>query len=74
MRLSEDEKTELRALAKSESMRTDSELLRATRHNPFIVNGVIDCDKVIEFLTEYNEFIGHRRKMRRMFIEKDMKL
>jgi hypothetical protein len=74
MRLSEEEKTELRALAKSATMLNDSELLRATRHNPFMVNGVIDCDKVIEFLTEYNEFMGHRRKSRRQFLEKDMKL
>jgi hypothetical protein len=74
MELTDEEKAELRALARSESMRADSELLRATRHNPFIVNGEVDCDRVMEFLTEYNEFLGHPRKVRQPFIEKDMKL
>ena len=74
MPFSDQEKTELRAVAASESMRADSERLRATRHNPFMVDGMVNCDRVIDFLTEYNEFLNHPMKPRRNFIEKNMKL
>lgn len=74
MPFTEQEKTELKAFAASESMRMDSERLRATRHNPFMVNGIVDCDRVIEFLTEYNEFLNHPMKPHRKFIERNMKL
>jgi hypothetical protein len=74
MPFTDEEKAELRAFAASESMRADSERLRATRHNPFMVDGTVDCDRVIEFLTEYNEFLNHPRKLHRKFIEKNMKL
>jgi hypothetical protein len=74
MPLSDEEKEELRALAASGSMRADAGQLRATRHNPFIVNGEVDCDRVTEFLTAYNEFLNHPVKPRREFIERNMKL
>ncbi len=74
MTLSDDEKEELRALAASGSLRADTGLLRATRHNPFIVNGEVDCDRVMEFLAEYNEFLNHPVKPCRQFIERNMKL
>jgi len=74
MQLSDEEKAELRALAASESMRRDSDILRETRFDPFMANGEVDCDRVVEFLTEYNEFLSHPVKNRRPFIEKDMKL
>ncbi len=48
--------------------------LHGTRHNPFIVDGVVDCGRVTEFLTEYNEFLNHPVKPRREFIERNMKL
>jgi hypothetical protein len=74
MPFTDQEKAELRAFAASKSMRADSEQLRATRHNPFMVDGKVDCDRVIEFLTEYNEFLNHPMKPHRLFIEKNMKL
>jgi hypothetical protein len=74
MQINEQEKSELRALAESESMRADSERLRATRPNPFVVDGKVDCDRVLEFLTEYNEFMNHPMKPHWVFIEKNMKL
>lgn len=74
MRLNELEKSELIALAESKSMRADSERLKATRPNPFMVDGKVDCDRVIEFLTEYNEFLNHPMKPHREFIEKNMRL
>jgi hypothetical protein len=74
MQINEQEKSELKALAESESMRANSERLRATRPNPFMVDGKVDCDKVMEFLTDYNEFLNHPMKPHRAFIEKNMKL
>jgi hypothetical protein len=74
MPLTDEEKAELRVLAASDSMRADAELLRATRFNPFIINGKVDCDGVIDFLTEYNEFLGHPQKRSRLFVERVMKL
>jgi hypothetical protein len=74
MPFSDRAKEELRACAVSESMRADADRLSATRHNPFIINGVVDCDRVVEFLTDYNEFLGHPKKPRRPFIEKEMNL
>ena len=74
MRLTEQEKAELRTFAASESMRADSERMRAFRLNPFMVDGKVDCDRVMEFLTDYNEFLNHPMKPRREFIEKNMKL
>ncbi len=74
MPFSDHEKAELRAAAASESLRADCERLRATRHNPFMVDGKVDCDRVIDFLTEYNEFLNHPLKPRRVFVETNMKL
>lgn len=39
-----------------------------------MVNGEVECDRVIEFLTQYNEFLGHPRKERTPFTERNMKL
>ena len=74
MLLTDEEKAELRLLAASESMRADSELLRAACNDRFIVDGKVDCDRVIEFLSEYNAFLNHPVKPVRPFIEKIMRL
>jgi hypothetical protein len=74
MTLTDEELTEIRALAASETMRADSDRLRETRYTPFMVNEEVDRDRVIEFLTEYNEFLNHPLKPQRPFIEKDMRL
>lgn len=74
MGFSEREKEELRTVASSASMRADSQRLRAGRINPFIMNGNVDCDRVLEFLTEYNQFLNNPIKPRWIFIEKNMKL
>ena len=75
MCLSEEERAELLELSRSQSLRDDMERVAATRHNPFIdSNGEVDADRVVEFLTQYNEFLGHTRKPRQPFIEKNMKL
>ena len=74
MYFTEEEKAELRAVAMSETMRADSDMLRAMHRNPFVVDGKVDCDSVIEFLDFYNEFLNHPMKPHWTFIEKNMKL
>lgn len=44
------------------------------RHNPFIVNGEVDMDLLLEFLTEYNRFINHEPKPFKPMIDRVMKL
>ena len=74
MEFNEQEKMELLAVASSATMRGDSQRLRVERINPFIKHGKVDCDRVVEFLTEYNAFLGHPVKECWNFVEKDMKL
>jgi hypothetical protein len=74
MRLTDEEKAELKAQAASESLRADCDYLRALSRDAFLVDGEVDCDRVMEYLTAYNEFLGHPVKPFRPFIEKDMKL
>jgi hypothetical protein len=74
MALSEQEKAELLAVVSSPSMKADSQRLQEERINPFVIDGVVDCDRVLEFLTEFNEFLGHPVNEHWRFVEKDMKL
>lgn len=74
MRISEEDKAELRALSRSKSMRQDMMTVAARRHNPFLVDGEICLERVVDFLTQYNEFLNHPMKPLRPFIEKNMKL
>ena len=74
MTLSIKEKEELLALAKSSSLKKDMQYLSAHRHNPLIVDGKVDLDRYITFLTEYNEFINHQPKPFKPMVEKIMKL
>lgn len=74
MALSEKEKDELRSLAKSSSLRDDMRHLARNRHNPIMVNGKADMDRLIEFLDQYNEFVNHEPKPFKPMIDKVMKL
>lgn len=74
MPLSADARAELLALAASSSLRSDSARLRAAHADAFIVDGVVDCDRVMDFLTDYSEFVGATPRARRLFVEKNMKL
>jgi len=74
MTLSKNEKEELIALARSASLKKDMQYLSAHRHNPLIVNGKVDPDRYITFVTEYNEFINHQPKPFKPIIDKIMKL
>ena len=72
--ISKQEKDELLRLAASSSLREDMAYLSAHRHNPVMVDGKIDLDRLIEFLTQFNEFINHKPKPFKPMIDKDMKL
>ncbi len=74
MKLSKNEKEELLDLAKSDSLRNDMKYLSANRFNPILVNGIVNMDRVIEFLTQYNEFNSHQMRPFRKIIDKDMRL
>lgn len=72
--LSEEEKRELKELASSPELRTDTQRLLKARYNPFMVNGNIDLDKFLAFLTGYNYFINHNPRVFCKIIDKDMRL
>lgn len=74
MRLTEDERNELLALSKSDSLRKDMAQVKKDRHNPLLVDGEVSPERVVEFLTQYNEFLNHPMKAPRPFMEKNMKL
>ncbi len=72
--ISERERQELLRLAASPSLRDDMEYLASHRHNPALVNGIVDMDRLIEFVTQFNEFINHKPKPFVPMIDRDMKL
>ena len=74
MRLSEEEKAELKALADSAEMKADLARLRASHRDDFIVEGEVDGERVAEALTGYSEFMAGTPRPRRPFIERVMKL
>jgi len=74
MTLSIKEQEELRRLAQSSSLRADMRYVAAHRHNPLLVDGKVDMDRFITFLTEYNEFINHKPKPFKPIIDRIMKL
>jgi len=72
--LSEEEKNEMMRLSGSSSLRQDMEYLATHRHNPVVSNGSVDMDRLLEFLTEFNEFINHKPKPFKPMVERVMKL
>jgi hypothetical protein len=73
-KISEEEKQELLRLAGSSSLREDMRYLSSQRHNPVLANGMVDMDRLIEFITQINEFANHQPKPFRLIIDKEMKL
>lgn len=72
--MNKKEKEELLRLAKSPSLKRDMQFISAHRYNPVMVDGKVDMDRLIIFLTEYNEFINHQSKPFRPIIDRVMKL
>ena len=74
MKLSEEEKTELRASAQSAELRDDLMRVAQSRVNSLVVNGQVDMDRLLTFLDECNTFFGHLRKPFCPMIDQDMRL
>lgn len=74
MRLSKEERAELKKLAKSAKLQEDMRRLSRQRHNPFVVDGQVDIDRFLVFLTEYNYFINHARRPFRRIKDEKMRL
>jgi hypothetical protein len=73
-KLNDTERVELLDMAISSGLRHDMRLLRRTRHNPALLDGQMDLDRLIAFLTEYNEFINHEPRPFAHMVERDMKM
>lgn len=58
-RLNEEERAEFLRLAESASLREDMEYLASHRHNPVIVDGRPDLDRLVDFLNQFNECLNH---------------
>ncbi|MBI3990818.1 MAG: hypothetical protein HY350_01590 [Candidatus Omnitrophica bacterium] len=72
--LNHREKEELKKAARSNRLRFDMQELARRRYNPFLVNGDVDLDRYVTFLTEYNYFINHAPRLFRKVTDKDMRL
>jgi len=73
-KISKKEKEELQRVAASALMRKDMQHLSANRFNFFIEGQTINMDRLLIFLTEYNEFINHSPKPFKPIIDRIMKL
>lgn len=73
MRLTDEEKAELRALAAAPELRADMARLRQSHRDDFMIDGEIDSERVAEALTVYSEFVGGERP-RRVFVKRVMLL
>jgi hypothetical protein len=72
--LGESEIIELLRLAGDHSLRKDMEYIAAHRHNPVVIDGKVDLDRLIEFLTQYNEYLNHEPKPFKPIDNRGMKL
>ena len=72
--LSREDKEELLKMSRSRRLREDFRKIAENRYNPFLINGVVDLNRLVSFLTDYNEFINHARRPFRKMIDKKMLL
>jgi hypothetical protein len=73
-KLSKKEKEDLQRVAASALVRKDMQHLSANRFDLFIEGQTINMDRLLIFLTEYNEFINHSPKPFKPIIDRIMKL
>jgi len=72
--MNKKEREELKALAQSASLKADFQYLASHRYNPLVVDGTVNMDRVVEFLTAYNEFINHTPRPFTPIADADMRL
>ena len=68
----EEERRELKELAASQLYGKTCRPWRALPH--FLRDGRVDVDRVLAFLTEFNEMINHQPKPFKAIIDHDMRL
>jgi hypothetical protein len=73
-KLSKKEKEEMQRVAASALLKKDMLYLSDNRFNPLIGGHEINMDRLLIFLTEYNEFINHSPKPFKPIIDRIMKL
>lgn len=61
-RLTARDRKGLLSAAKDAGLREDARRVAAGRHNPFMAEGKYNLDRYIEFLNEFNGFMGHKRR------------
>ncbi len=74
MPLSDQEKEDLRIGADSAELREDIKRLAESHRRVFVREGVVDTDRVLDFLCAFNEFINHRPRKFRRIADHNMKL
>ncbi|MCK5655571.1 MAG: hypothetical protein KAI03_04680 [Candidatus Aureabacteria bacterium] len=62
VRLTKQEREEFVSSAKSFKLKEDLRHLSDNRYNPFVINGDVNVDAFVKFLTEYSYFINHACK------------
>ena len=62
MKLSKIAEQEMRKYSRSTAFKNEMDVVAGGRHNSFIRDGVADVDAYVEFVSSFNEFIGHRPK------------
>lgn len=74
MRISNESASEIRNLAKSDSLKNDMRKIASQKHNPFFKQGKALVDEYVEFVTQFNEFINHRPRPFKKIIDREMRL
>ncbi len=74
MKLSRSIKAEVAALARSESLKNDMQIMAERKCAPFIKDGRTDVDAFIAFIIEFNEFINHEPRPFSKMPDRDMVL
>jgi hypothetical protein len=72
--LSNEEKEEFLKAAGSESLREDLRRLKKDKYSRLFINGTVDLDRLVIFLSDYNAFINHARRPLRKIESKLNKL
>ena len=61
-KLSIKEKNEFKKMVDSSNLRKEMRIVERNRFNPFLTNGKVNADTVIDFITQCNDFFSHKNK------------
>lgn len=74
VKISKKAEKEFRKFSELHSLRRDMEMIASSKYRPFLIDGKVDVDAYIEFVTQFNEFINHTPKPFKKIIDGDMRL